>query len=533
MKRTLTSLSIAFLAASMAAAQTKRTAPSPKPTPAPALEGVVRGPDGKPIEKALVTARDVVQGYAQPPALVRTDEKGAFRLALKSSGLVSVRVEATGLAAKTLDRVKPGAPLQVTLIKGGSITGSVKDAASGAPIKGARLWATDNRSVAAPDREPGAGQVEARTEARGHFRIEGLGPGTHTVRAAARGFGRAQRTAVLVDGKADFLLFPGGSLSGTVHDAAERPLEGALVRLEEERRPGRSVSALETTDVEGRFEFLGLDGGRYSLVARHKDFAPQLAGGITIEKGGDAQVDFTLQRPVSITGRLIGAGDRPATGRVQVQESDGRDAPRVLTELLRAEAGADGRFRIDGFSPGSHALGVRVPGHTPKRVEFDVRAGVLTQDLGDIVLEAGLAIRGVVRSKAGPVADAMISAWSRNFFPEDSSLPETRSEADGSFMLGGLKPVTYQLTVNARGSARPQSRPKPERRRWSSSSNPRGALPASSWTSWTGPSRASTSGPRAPNTRLGGNSSWAPTRLQRATAGSPCRTSHPGPTWSR
>src|SRR6187397_2845163 len=119
--------------------------PPPKPKPAPAapavLIGNVVGPDTKPVADALV----LVTPASDPgdPALVaRTDAAGAFRVTLRRRGPHTVRVERPGLAAQTLEKIAAGgAPLRITLAAGGTIEGTVHDAASGAPVAGARIEA--------------------------------------------------------------------------------------------------------------------------------------------------------------------------------------------------------------------------------------------------------------------------------------------------------------------------------------------------------------------------------------------------------
>ena len=91
--------------------------PAPAKTPSkatavpPVIEGIVKGPDGRPIEKALVVARVVGASRLDLPVTARTDAKGGFRLGLKRAGIYDVRVEAKGLAARPSRRSARCAPL--------------------------------------------------------------------------------------------------------------------------------------------------------------------------------------------------------------------------------------------------------------------------------------------------------------------------------------------------------------------------------------------------------------------------------------
>src|SRR5262249_36137142 len=153
----------------------------------------------------------------------------------KSSGLHVVRVEATGLAARTLRAVRPGEALKVALDKGGSIEGIVRDGGSGAPAPGvtveARSEQTSTVGTIGVGWEPGAGVVRASTDTQGRFRLEGLAPGLHTLTARGRAMA-AQRRGVAVGRRIELYLFPGGGVEGTVSGPDGKPVAGAAVLVE-------------------------------------------------------------------------------------------------------------------------------------------------------------------------------------------------------------------------------------------------------------------------------------------------------------
>ena len=110
-----------------------------KPPPR-VLEGVVKAPDGKPVENARVTYRTEDGMFGRPPATVKTDAAGRFRVELKAITRLNVRVEADGFASRVLESVKPGPPITVTLDHGRTLEGTIRDAA-GQPVPGARVVA--------------------------------------------------------------------------------------------------------------------------------------------------------------------------------------------------------------------------------------------------------------------------------------------------------------------------------------------------------------------------------------------------------
>ena len=426
----------------------RRTPPAPA---TPALEGTVRTPDGKPIANALVLAQPIVMSSFREPALVgRTDSSGRFRITAASGRAHEVRVEAAGWAAAALKDVRPGAPVSVTLQKGSAIEGIVRDGNTSAPVAGAIVEARDTMSRVHAMWEPDAGIVRTRTDERGRFRIEGLTRGLHHVSARLRGYGRGGRSEVPAGGRVDLYLFPGATVTGIVRDADGRPVARAALRLESESRGfGPSGGPVVSSGPDGRFEVTGINPGTYRAVARHPDFAPGWVGGITVDRGAEADVEVVLARGVPVTGRLVAGEDKPVPGRIGVEETERHRVPFGLDDRLSAEAGADGRFTLT-LPPGSYALAVVAPGYTPKRI--DVEAAGDGIDVGDVPLEPGLVIRGRVRDRAGrPIADAQVFGHQARMMGGGwAGRTEARSDAEGAFVLGGLTQGLYGLQVSAR-----------------------------------------------------------------------------------
>jgi protocatechuate 3,4-dioxygenase beta subunit len=435
--------------------------PRPTPTPAPVIEGTVKGPDNRPVDKALVLAH--VDRGAFPfafgfnlsgsPVTARTDAAGSFRLTMKGRGPYTVRVEADGLAAKTLDKVEPGARLTITLVKGGAIEGVVREGNTGSPVPRVVVEAREERRTVSAAWEADSGVVRAQTDDQGRFRLAGVAAGLHTVSARARGYDTARRNSVRTGGRLDLYLFPGSGVVGTVRDAQGQPVAKAIVRADGSALPMRfsGGGTPVATDAEGRFELTGLRPGRYRLVVRATDFAVATVDGITVEEGADAEMDVVLHRGAPLTGRLLGPNEKPAAGRVSVHEPEG-PAPIGLEDMLSAEAGEDGRFRVERVAPGSWVVAVIAPGFAVQRLSADVGTAGTPVDLGDVVLETGLTIRGRVRDRAGsPIADALINGMFRRPGFGGGNMPSARSEADGTFVLAGLSPGTYRLQVRAQG----------------------------------------------------------------------------------
>ena len=443
---------IAALAGSAGAlaVETPQPRPSPvaaRPAPAPTLEGIVRGPDGKPIEKALVVAMRLGSLIDEPNVSTRTDAQGRFRLDLRSRSKHRVRAEAIGLAGRTLKDVVPGAPLTLDLARGGTIEGVVRDGETGQPAPGVRVETWDKDAIDIAE-EPDAGRIHATSDAQGRFTLARLGVGRHDVTARARGRGPARRKGVASGTRLELTLRPSATLYGVVTGPDGTPVGGAFVWPIGVR--GGQVVPPERSDARGRYEVAGLAGGLYDVAARADGFAPSLAPDVVLSARNETRLDVALQPGARVTGRLVDAKEAPLAGRIALGEVSGHATPGVLLDRLVAQTDADGRFVLDAVPVGDHALGANAPGQAPKRVELSVAGTQRQLDLGDVRMESGLTIRGRVRTPSGEaVADASVQAYPTS--SRSSTLPRTSTDGDGVFVLAGLEPETYRVTAFAHG----------------------------------------------------------------------------------
>jgi hypothetical protein len=445
------------------AADASSQAPAPKPAPRrapvanrtapppPLLEGVVRGPDRKPIENALVVAAPAARPFGNRfdhmPVSTRTDGGGRFRLALRTREPQTVRVEASGLAAATRRDVTPGTSLTFDLAAGGVIEGTVRDGDSNEPVANLRVEAWQSGAVRVAD-VPDSGRVSARTDAHGRFTLKGLANGRYDVFASGRGRTSRTRSSLRPGSRVDLVAFASGSVFGTVLGADGKPVPGTSVTA---TTTSGGWSPTDLVDERGAFEMNGLGpGGVFNVVARAPGYAPAITPDVAVDPRTAARVDLVLRPGARVVGRLLDANDRPVSGRLLPSDLAGQPVPYLLLDALRAEAAADGRFAIEDVPPGEHVFRAKAPRHAEARVEATVGANARVVDLGDVRLEVGHAIRGRVRTKAGaPIADAVVRAHPRESRHETGV--EARSEADGSFVLAGVTPTVVIVTAEAAG----------------------------------------------------------------------------------
>ena len=435
-----------------ARAEPRQTKNPPRPAsvvrPA-AIEGVVKGPDGKPVAGAVVLARRAEGSPYARDRRTATGGDGRFRFDAPEPGPYDLRIEAPGFAARTIRGAAPGTPHQITLDRGGTLEGTVLDA-RGAPVAGARIEAWDMGGAffaGSFASDPRLGRVRGRSDTRGRFRLEGLPPGLLGLTASATGMGFARRASLRAGDRVQLILAPGSSLSGTVFDPSGKPAAGVVVQVEPED-PGsqRSFAAPQTTDARGRFEIGGLVAGSFTLAAQG-DQGTAVVTDLDLPTAGDVTADVRLWPGTSVTGRLLGPDGQPLQGLVRIETHDGRRA-RALADRLRAETSPDGRFRLEAIPPGSYVFQVQALGHAWSRAEATIRAKDAAVNLGDIVLGRGPAIRGRVVDGAGVgIAQATVSAASVG----KPGLAEAVSAPNGTFTVSGLETGGYRLSASAAG----------------------------------------------------------------------------------
>jgi protocatechuate 3,4-dioxygenase beta subunit len=439
-------------AATPAKAKPSVPATRPKaPPPVTSLDVAVTDPSGKPVEGAVVVAvptrgayRPIVGLAAEKVRSTLTGRDGKAKLESLPTGPWNVTVRARGFVPQPLRRVASG-PLAVRLEKGGSITGVVREWRTGRPVPAARV-SVRTGIPGTGGWEEEAGRNETTADAEGRFRLDGIGRAPASLVVRAPGFEQAEKTARQGE-SVEVFLFPGAALAGTVRDDEGRPVRGAAVQAQSDR----SWIALPTerTDARGEFLIPGVQPGRYTVVAREGGRAPGIAVA-AVDAEAETRVELLLSEGGFVTGRVVDPDGRPLAGRLRLETIDEQTLAPSVGERIAADAKADGTFALGPLPPAALGIGVSAPRHAARRVEATTtrRAAV---DLGDVVLETGLAVRGRVRDREGHgLEGASVRARLRR---PGGPWREATSEGDGEFVVAGLEAGTYSLRAELAGYA--------------------------------------------------------------------------------
>ena len=350
------------------------------------ITGRVVGSSSAPVPGALVSVRTAARAYpsvfGDPMGYeALTDEDGMFRVQGLEPGTYDITARQMGLAPARLTEVPAGSKdVLLTLLPGTKLVGSVRDAATGAPVVSFTV---------AVMLQVGPLQRESFTQlsfinSAGRYEVAGLPPGSYMVQVAAPGYAPTespvnvpQESSAPV--RADFAVSRGARLTGrVVESGSQRPLAQARVSVEGIFGEGAlSVRFDALSDAQGDFAIDGLPPHEVSLYAAAEGHHSRVISNVLARPGA---------APLVIALRKTEEGEEPQVelvgiGAVLAARDDALVIGKVMEGGGAAEAGlavGDGVLRIDGVSVvelGFAGSINRIRGPENSRVVLSVRRG--------------------------------------------------------------------------------------------------------------------------------------------------------------
>jgi protocatechuate 3,4-dioxygenase beta subunit len=403
--------------------------------PGAALTGRITGPDGEPVAGVVVKA----DGSSSAPS----NAEGVYRLAGLAGDSYWVRVEADGMACRD------NQPLFVELTAGDILTRNIS------------LLPTGSLKIVFEQETPQV-QVPAQAQARlsvpnkysagyrrlkapvqdGQAVLDNIAPGTYRLALTDGACGDTQTPVEVRAGQQTEVvlklprLF---SFAGTLTDDADEPLAGARImyRMGDGNRYHHAES-----DQEGLFRIRNVPAGTLRLDITHERiFKTQK----TVPIGDEEPLNKTFVIDAGdgvLHGTVAIVPDRPAAeAQLRVSLKQGK------TKRIRADD--DGSYRVPGLPAGEYTI--RVTHDEALELAETLTLGVGEEKAHDFVLKKGLVVGGVVQEADGTPATGVrvfVYGPNNNTGPRQYVSRGTVVDEDGKFLLQGLFPGTYRLTVN-------------------------------------------------------------------------------------
>ncbi len=324
---------------------------------------------------------------------------------------------------------------------GARLLGRVSDDA-GRPVAGA--------SVEAVFRLPRLAEGMTRRATAGEdggFELPGLPAGAAVVTVSHAGWVPRRRELDLTAGgdvELEVTLERARRVTVVVRDPAGRAVAGAALALEDGPELGR-------TGADGRAVLPTVPRRPVRLEITARGFLP---GRLEVPERVEAPLDAVLERAAGVRARFVFAdtGEPAGPGRVRWESTAGESWVTALPP--------SGELEEMDLRPGTWSLEVAPAGARPVRWEGLELAGGEPLDLGEVRVERGLAIAGVVFDDrtGAPVAGARVRTLRPDpLGPRFAALQEewldAETDAEGRFRLEGLEPATYTVLISAPGHA--------------------------------------------------------------------------------
>ena len=334
------------------------------------LAGIVRASDGTPIEGAAIEAWATDRTKRNVHTRTKSLEDGSFEFTDVPPGNYQLVARHPMYSANARERADSGSmSVVIELQPLPTVSGQVVDLSTGRPVTKCTVQLRAE-IVGSPD---GATQGLKETllqvdDPEGRFTMTSPRAGNYIVEAKASQFAdtysdrfetvMGQSTTGIV-----VRMTRGGELIGRVVDESGVPIQGAVVESHDQNWADDPFSAMlgdigdasektKTTGADGVFRMKGMSPANYKLLVRHKNYAQEIVGELTVSEGIETRAkDVVLTRGAVISGTVYGPGGGSLAGaqvKVYSQTAGGRNHT--------AQTSSDGTFEIRNVRGGMYKI---------------------------------------------------------------------------------------------------------------------------------------------------------------------------------
>ena len=351
------------------------------------IVGTVTTSDGAPAPHAMVeinapyTFADKLRGQPDPD--------GDYVIAAVGPGTHELVARNDSYSLRKRVTVHSGRDTRADIVFGGAaVFGAVT--LRGRPVRGIELHAKPREGSSAASGE--GSFSSSKTDEQGCYRLEGLGPGSYTLRLelADEGYdNRVTRDVRVHDQDVRFdIELGGGNISGTVYDEHGWPVVGAsIMPIPEPAGGDRTADIFGVWDVspgsyrtadDGTFCIRAVPPGSYRLVVGKDGFARQLLVTHKQAEGDVAGLKITLIKEATVVVRPRGEDEQvPEYVFVGICDEQGRAIHGQFASALGS--GPTSRYLVHGLGSGRFTLFAWAKGYALLRREVTIAAGEETQ----------------------------------------------------------------------------------------------------------------------------------------------------------
>ncbi|MBS0205933.1 MAG: carboxypeptidase regulatory-like domain-containing protein [Planctomycetes bacterium] len=353
------------------------------------------------------------------PYTARTDKAGKFRILEVCSRLSTVTVSATGFRKYEVEhQLLPGkeTDLKLPLTGDAVVVGSILNSDDDSPIVGAEVSSVGTT-------------LSALTDNQGHYRLDGVRSGTAQLKFAARGFPDEfvkqdlpanANTKVLVSLHGTAVL-----VGQVVNGLTKVPVANATVSIAGTKQPIQ-------TDAEGKFRREKLRGGPIELEVAAVGYKTKKLG-VKLELAKETIASLVLSGDAVLAGTVLESATSEPISNAEIS---------LEKSPLAIQTDAEGKFTLEGASPGKVTVTVRAAGFDARDAEVELASGKTT-DL-KISLTGNGELSGVVLTDDGkPVAGATIQ--------RTGTKASVQTDKAGRFTWPKMRSGIAKLTVSALG----------------------------------------------------------------------------------
>ncbi|MCX4247110.1 carboxypeptidase regulatory-like domain-containing protein [Paraliomyxa miuraensis] len=444
----------------------RRSDVDPFQAPRATVSGTVRDERGQPIAGAQVCAKleddDLAQTDRFPPQCTTTREDGTYRIEGLLGAEHNLHASARGYLPERYQsrsglqqRLSPRMDLQAGSTRAGidfvlkaggvEVTGVVKDI-SGGEIEGA--WVSAGAGWWGSD-----GATFTRSDEEGRFSLW-VEPPDVNVSAHADGYARGSRGASIPGTFVELFLTPESVVVGKVVWAdSGKPVAGARIAASGGSGAfflgfgGGGPGSVHSED-DGSFRLEGLQPGSYKLRVSDDELVGMADEKIHVGLGQTSDPVIVKVHPAfAIRGTVLLDGETPCSqGRVSLQGKERKD------DSYGGGGEEDGTVLVKGVLPGTYEVTVTCNDFVAEDSYPDIVVADASIEGLSWSVHRGQSIRGVVLDAEGkPVEGARVSARGKATTDPRARLGRgrgERSEPDGSFLVDGLLPGTYELSAS-------------------------------------------------------------------------------------